>query len=198
LRLASKTLRCQTLGMRKLRYSINVTLDGCGSHEIGVPDEASHRYAAAAVASSDLLFGRKTYELMEFWRPLAKPGAAVPEGMQPWMMGFAKDIDPAKKYLVSRTVKEVGWNTTLLSGDLETEVRALKAQPGKPLLTGGIDLALQLAELGLIDEYDFVVQPRIAGRGPTVFAGLSKVVELKLLDRKEFPSGSTVLRFAPR
>ena len=185
--------------MRLLRYSINVTLDGCGSHEVGVPDEHTHRYAAQAVADSDLLFGRKTYELMEFWRPLAQPGAKVPEGMEPWMMPFAHDIDKAKKYLVSTTRKQVDWNTELLQGDLESAVRNLKQMPGKPLMTGGINLALQLAELGLIDEYEFVVQPRIAGRGPYVFAGLSKVVELKLIDRVDFPSGSAVvMRYVPK
>jgi dihydrofolate reductase len=185
--------------MRLLRYSINVTLDGCGSHEVGVPDEHSHEYARKIVAESDLLFGRKTYELMEFWRPLAQPGATVPEGMEPWMMSFAYDIDKAKKYLVSKTVNQVDWNTELLQGDLETAVRGLKQKPGKPLLTGGINLALHLAELGLIDEYEFVVQPRIAGRGPYVFAGLSKVLELKLVDRVEFPSGSAVvMRYVPK
>jgi len=188
---------------RPLHYQINITLDGCGSHEVGVPDMATHRFAAEAVASHDLLFGRTTYELMEFWRPLAKPGAAVPEGMEPWMMDFARDIDPAKKYLVSRTLKpgtELGWNTTLLPGDdaLEQSVRALKAQPGKPLLTGGITLAFDLAKLGLIDEYVFLVQPRIAGRGPYVFAGLANVVDLKLIDVKTFPASDCVaLRYRP-
>lgn len=187
--------------LRPLRYSINITLDGCGDHEVGVPDEATHRHAAAAVARSDLLFGRKTYQLMEFWRPLAQPGAAVPEGMEPWMMDFAHDIDPAKKYLVSNTVKQVDWNTTLLPGGdaLEASVRALKAQPGKPLLTGGIALALTLAELGLIDEYEFILQPRLAGRGPYIFAGLSKVVALKLVNRKEFKTGAGVaLTYVPQ
>lgn len=185
--------------MRPLRYQINVTLDGCGDHNVGVPDEATHRYAAEAVARSDLLFGRKTYELMEFWRPLAQPGAAVPDGLQPWMMPFAHDIDKARKYLVSSTVKQVDWNTTLVQGDLVTAVRELKAQAGKPLLTGGIHLALQLAELGLIDEYELIVQPRLAGHGPYVFAGLSKVVELNLVSRTEFASGAAIaLRYVPR
>jgi len=185
--------------MRPLRYSINLTLDGCVDHRVGVPDEASHRHSGDAVAASDLVFGRKTYELMEFWRPLAQPGAAVPEGMKTWMMAFAHDIDKARKYLVSTTIQQVEWNTTLLAGDLETAIRELKAQAGKPLLTGGVNLALQLAELGLIDEYEFIVQPRIVGHGPTLFAGLSKVVELELVDRKEVPSGSAVvLRYRPR
>ena len=117
---------------------------------------------------------------------------------------YAFDIDKAKKYLVSNTVKAESvsdWNTELLpgGGELEASVRALKAMPGKPLLTGGIALALQLAELGLIDEYDFVIQPRLAGRGPYVFAGLSKLIDLKLVDRVEFPSGSAVvMRYVPK
>lgn len=186
--------------MRPLRYSINITVDGCGSHEVGVPDESTHRHAAEAVRNSDLLFGRTTYELMEFWRPLAVPGAPVPEGMEPWMMQFASDIDGARKYLVSGTRTDVDWNTTLLPGGdaLEASVRALKQQPGKPLLTGGITLAHRLAELGLIDEYEFLVQPRIAGRGPYVFAGLSKIVSLKLVEVKTFPSGAAVaLKYVP-
>lgn len=190
--------------MRPLRYSINLTLDGCGSHEVGVPDEATHRHAGDAVRNSDLLFGRTTYELMEFWRPLAVPGAAVPDGLEPWMMDFAFDIDGAKKYLVSSTrtrlEPEGDWNTELLpSGDaLEASVRALKAQAGKPLLTGGITLATRLAELGLIDEYEFLVQPRIAGCGPYIFAGLAQVVSLKLVNVKTFPSGAAVaLTYVP-
>lgn len=186
---------------RPLRYSINITVDGCGDHEVGVPDESTHRHAGEAVRTHDLLFGRKTYELMEFWRPLAAPGATVPEGMEPWMMDFALDIDTARKYLVSGTRDNLDWNTELLPGGdaLEASVRALKARPGKPLLTGGIHLATRLAELGLIDEYEFLVQPRIAGRGPYVFAGLSKVVSLKLVDVKTFPSGAAVaLRYVPQ
>lgn len=186
--------------VRPLHYSINITLDGCGSHEVGVPDESTHRHAGEAVRNSDLLFGRTTYELMEFWRPLAKPGAAVPEGMEPWMMDFAHDIDTARKYLVSTTRTTVDWNTELLPGGdaLEASVRALKAQPGKPLLTGGITLATRLAALGLIDEYEFIVQPRLAGRGPYIFAGLSHIVSLTLVDVKTFPSGAGVaLRYVP-
>lgn len=188
--------------MRRLLYSINITLDGCGDHEAGVPDEDTHQHAADAVGSSDLLFGRKTYELMEFWRPLAVPGAAVPEGMEPWMMDFAGVIDPAKKYLVSRTRTNPDWNTTLLrcgsDAELAQAVNALKRQDGKPLLTGGIHLALKLAELGLIDEYEFIVQPRLAGHGPYVFAGLSRHQELELVGRKDFKSGAVALKYVPK
>lgn len=187
---------------RPLHYAINLTLDGCGDHEAGVPDEETHQHAADGVAKSDLLFGRKTYELMEFWRPLAVPGAAVPEGMEPWMMDFAHVIDTAKKYLVSTTRTNPDWNTTLVPGgsdaDLEQAVRALKEQDGKPLATGGINLARKLAALGLIDTYEFLIHPRLAGHGPYIFAGLPQRLDLKLIDRKEFKSGAVALTYMPR
>lgn len=189
----------QKVPLRPLRYSINITLDGCGDHTVGVPDESTHRHAERAVAASDLLFGRKTYELMEFWRPLAAPGATVPEGMEPWMMHFAHTIDGAKKYVVSSTLQHADWNTEILRGDLGPAVEALKAQPGKPLLTGGITLARALSELHLIDEYEFIVHPRLSGRGPAVFAGLSQVMDLKLTQVIEFPSSACVaLRYVPK
>jgi dihydrofolate reductase len=103
-----------------------------------------------------------------------------------------------KKYVVSSTLDRVEWNTELVRGNLGEAVQALKQQPGGPLLTGGVQLPLALAELGLIDEYEFVMQPRIAGHGPTLFAGLSKYVELKLVDRKELSSGAVALRYEPR
>ena len=102
------------------------------------------------------------------------------------------------KYVVSSTLGQVDWNAELISGNLEAAVTALKQQPGKGLLTGGVQLPLALAELGLIDEYEFVVQPRLAGHGPTLFAGLSKYVELKPIDRKDLASGAIVLRYEPR
>jgi dihydrofolate reductase len=118
------------------------------------------------------------------------------------MEPFARTIDAVKKYVVSRTLGRVDWNAELLRGDLATAVLELKQQPGqglgKGLLVGGVKLPLALAELGLIDEYEFVVHPRLAGHGPTLFAGLSKRIDLKLVSRLEFASGAVAMRYEPR
>ena len=180
--------------MRPLRYSINVTLDGCCDHRAIPADEDLHRHAAENIAQADaLLFGRVTYEMMEAaWRPPVS--AAMPDWTQP----FARTIDAAKKYVVSSTLDRVDWNAELVRGDLGQAVQQLKQEPGKGLFTGGVTLPLALAELGLIDEYEFVVHPRLAGHGPTLFAGLSKRVDLKLVDRLEFGSGAVAMRYEAR
>jgi dihydrofolate reductase len=181
--------------MRPLRYSINVTLDGCCDHREVFADEELHRHAGETLAQADaLLFGRVTYEMMESaWRPPA------PTGTRPdWMEPFARTIDAAKKYVVSSTLEQVDWNAELVRGDLGKAVVQLKRESGKGLLTGGVTLPLALAELGLIDEYEFVVQPRLAGHGPTLFAGLSKRVDLKLVSRLEFGSGAVAMGYEPR
>ena len=185
--------------MRPLRYSINITLDGCCDHRGGIADEELHRRAAENLERADaLLFGRVTYEMMEeAWRRPA-PDAARPDWMQPWMEPFARTIDAKKKYVVSSTLDRVDWNAELVRGDLETAVRHLKSEPGKGLLTGGVTLPHALAELGLIDEYEFVVHPRVVGHGPTLFAGLSKRLDLKLVSRLEFSSGTVAMRYEPR
>jgi dihydrofolate reductase len=185
--------------MQPLRYSINVTLDGCCDHRAGIADEAIHRYAAEGIASaSALLYGRITYGMMEeAWRPAAS-NTARPAWVEPWMVPFAKTIDAAKKYVVSSKLTRVDWNAELVRGDLAQAVRRLKEQPGNGIATGGVTLPLALAELGLIDEYEIIVHPRIAGHGPSLFAGLSKYLDLKLVDRKEIGSGKVVLRYEPR
>jgi dihydrofolate reductase len=149
--------------MRPLRYSINVTLDGCCDYRAGSTDEELHRYWAETLAQADaLLFGRVTYEMMEAaWRPVARTGVR-PDWMADWMEPFARTIDAAKKYVVSSTLDRVDWNAEL------------------------------------IDEYEFVVHPRLAGHGPTLFAGLSKYVDLKLVGRREFGSGAVAMRYEPR
>ena len=160
--------------MRPLRYSITVTLDGCCDHRAMFTDEDMHRHAAENLAQADaLLFGRVTYEMMEAaWR------SPAPTGARPdWMEPFARAIDAAKKYVVSSTLDQVDWNAELVRGDLGKAVEQLKQEPGKRLSVGGVKLPLALAELGLIDEYEFVVHPRVAGHGPTLFAGLSKAVD---------------------
>jgi len=181
--------------MRPLRYSINITLDGCCDHRAIIPDEDLHRHAAEILNQADaLLFGRVIYKMMEeAWRPPA------PAGTRPdWMEPFARTIDAAKKYVVSSTLDRVDWNAELVRGDLEKAVQQLKQQPGKGLLTGGVTLPRALAELGLIDEYEFMVQPRLVGHGPTLFAGLSKPLDLRLVGRQEFSSGVVAMRYEPK
>ena len=188
--------------MRPLRYSINVTLDGCCDHRAILSDEELqelHRHHANNLAQADaLILGRVTYEMMEAaWRPSAQTGA-WPDWMEPWMEPFARAIDAAKKYVVSSTLERVDWNAELVRGNLGNAIRRLKQEPGKGLLVGGVTLPLALAELGLIDEYEFVVQPRLAGHGPTLFAGLSKPIDLRLVERLEFASGAVAMRYEVR
>src|SRR5207244_6669413 len=127
-------------------------------------------------------------------------GSGVRAGwMADWMEPFARTIDAAKKYVVSSALDRVDWNAELVRGDhLEKAVRELKQESGKGLFVGGVKLPLALAELGLIDEYEFVVQPSLAGHGPTLFAGLSKRIDLKLVSRLEFGSGAVAMRYEPR
>ncbi|HEY8815624.1 MAG TPA: dihydrofolate reductase family protein [Candidatus Dormibacteraeota bacterium] len=185
--------------MRPLRYSINVTLDGCCDHREGLVDEDLHRHATENIEQADaLLFGRVTYEMMEAaWRQPAGTGAR-PDWMEPWMEPFARTIDAAKKYVVSSTLDRVDWNAELVRGDLGKAVQQLKEEPGNGLFVGGVKLPLALAELGLIDEYELVVQPRLVGHGPTLFAGLSRPLDLRLVSRLEFGSGAVAMRYEPR
>ena len=180
--------------MRPLRYSINVTLDGCCDHREMIPDESLHRNAVANIEWADaLLFGRVTYQMMEAgWRWPAPPGAR-PD----WMESFARTIDATKKYVVSTTLDRVDWNAELVRGDLGKAVQQLKREPGNGLLVGGVTLPLALAELDLIDEYELVVHPRLVGHGPTLFAGLSKRIYLKLVSRLELDSGAVAMRYEP-
>lgn len=186
--------------MRPLRYSINITLDGCCHHEAGLPpDEESMRYWTAEMQRADaLLFGRVTYEMMESaWRrPAAGPW---PNWMDTGEIAFAEAIDTAQKHVVSSTLADADWNAELVRGDLARAVRELKEQPGDGLWVGGVTLPSALADLGLIDEYEFLVQPVIAGHGPTLLAGLRERIQLELVDRHEFRSGAVALRYrSPR
>jgi dihydrofolate reductase len=160
-----------------------------------IADEELHRHAVENLAQADaLLFGRVTYQMMEAaWRGPARPGAR-PD----WMEAFARTIDAANKYVVSSTLDRVDWNAELVRGDLGKAVQQLKRESGKGLFVGGVTLPRALAEQGLIDEYEFVVHPRLAGHGPTLFAGLSQHVDLKLVSRQEFGSGAVVIRYEPR
>ena len=155
------------------------------------------RYWTDAMERADaLLLGRVTYEMMESaWR---RPVSGMwPDWMGEWEIPFAEAIDRVKKYVVSATLSAVDWNAELVQGDVEETVRRLKQEPGEGLFVGGVTLPLALADLGLIDEYEFVVQPVLAGHGPTLLAGLRERIELELLDRHEFRSGAVALRYRP-
>lgn len=194
--------------MRPLRYSLNVTLDGCYDHRVGIVNEELHRHAAASIERADaLILGRVTYGMMESaWRPVAEARAAAaaagapppPSEWPAWTVPFAEAIHAAKKYVVSRTLAQVDWNAELVRDDLAATVQRLKREPGKGLFAGGPQLALALTDLGLIDEYEFIVHPVIAGHGPTLFSGLRERIELELIDRKEFQGGVVSLRYRPK
>jgi dihydrofolate reductase len=158
-------------------------------------DEDLHRHAVENLNQADaLLFGRVTFEMMETaWRPPARTGAR-PD----WMEPFARTIDAAKKYSCRAPWTVSIGNAELVRGDLGKAVQQLKRESGKGLLVGGVKLPLALAELGMIDEYEFVVQPRLAGHGPTLFAGLSKPLDLKIVSRLEFGSGAVAMWYEPR
>lgn len=160
-----------------------------------IADPDMHRHAVENLAQADaLLFGRVTYQMMETaWRPSGQPGAR-PE----WMEPFAQTIDAAKKYVVSSTLNRVDWNAELVRGDMGRAVQELKRGPGKGLFVGGVRLPMALAELGLIDEYEFVVQPTLVGHGPSLFAGLAHRVDLQLVSQLEFASGAVALRYEPK
>jgi len=156
------------------------------------------RYWTAAMQRADaLLFGRVTYEMMESaWR--LPPTGTWPDWMDGWEIPFAETIDRQKKHVVSSTLSEVDWNAELVRGELGHAVQQLKQEPGEGLFVGGVTLPLALADLGLIDEYEFVVQPVLAGHGPTLLAGLRERIQLELVDRHEFRSGAVAMRYRPR
>lgn len=179
--------------MRPLRYSINLTLDGCCDHSAVSADAELHRRAADSLAQADaLLFGRVIYQMMESaFRPTEQNAQVLEDP-------FARTIHAAKKYVVSNTLTTVDWNAELLTGDLKRSVQRLKQEPGNGLLVSGLQLPLALAEWGLIDEYEFVVHPRLAGHGPTLFTGLSKYVDLRLVEQQPYESGAIAMRYVPK
>lgn len=182
--------------MRPLRYSINLTLDGCYDHRVGLPTEAQHRYSAEIIGRADaLLFGRVTYQMMEeAWRPPGESGQKA-DWMTDWMMPFAQTIHKIKKYVVSSQLTQVDWNAELVRGDLKQAVQALKQLPGRGLYVGGATLPFALAKWGLIDEYEFIMHPRVVGHGPALFAGLPKPLDLKLIGRTDVGDGIVALRY---
>lgn len=164
-----------------ISYSINVTLDGCVDHRAIVPTEDIHRHGMESIARADaVLFGRATYELMLAWRDPSQ----FPASMQP----FADVINRAKKYVVSSKLTRVDWNTELVKLDA---IPALAKD--QRLALGGVTLPRALAERGLIDEFEFVVQPRVVGHGPRLFEGLQ--LDLQRVAEHHYPSGAIASRY---
>jgi dihydrofolate reductase len=183
--------------MRNLIYAINTTLDGCCDHTKFRPDEDTFEYFLHLVQATDtFLYGRKTYELMvPYWPDVAKDPSEQDKADYEFAQAFVA-VD--KIVVISGSLDKVeGKNTRIVRTNLEGEILKLKQEPGKNILTGGVTIPLQLAELGLIDEYHFVVHPIIIGEGRRLFEAinLQEKLRLKLAGSTVFKSGSVALRY---
>lgn len=180
--------------MRRLIAAINMTLDGFCDHTAGVPDEEIHQHYADLLRSTDAaLYGRITYQLMEFWRTVLEN----PTGDKA-MDDFAVAIDNIPKIVFSRTLKNVDWKSAkLASQDLEKEVLELKQQSGKDILVGSRSLIIQLMKLNLIDEYQLCIHPVIVGAGLPLFENIKDRTVLKLIKTKTFSGGAVTLYYEP-
>ena len=181
--------------MRNVVYAINITLDGCCDHTKQIADEEAHEYFTNLMRDFDLLvFGRKTYQLMvPYWPDVAKDPSSTKADVE-----FARSFVSSKKVVFSRSLPSAEEeNTRIVRTNLRDEILKLKQEPGKNILVGGVDIPSQLIELGLIDEFRFIVQPIIAGEGRRLFEGvnLRERLQLKLVESKTFKSGCVGLRY---
>ena len=181
--------------MRKLIYTINVSIDGCCDHTKMVPDEEVLGYGAQLVRDAGLLvYGRKTYQLMvPYWPEIAKNPSETKADRE-----FAQTFVSKKKIVFSRSLASADdGNTRIVRTNLRDEILKLKQEPGKPILVGGVDIPSQLIKLGLVDEYRFVIAPIVAGEGRRLMEGVSlpERLRLKLVESKLFKSGSVALRY---
>ena len=181
--------------MRKLIFAINLTLDGCCDHTKVIGDEELHEYYAQLLGGGDtLVYGRKTYQLMvPFWPDIAKTNSGPTKAMN----AFAQAFDAMKKIVVfSRSLENVEEkNASIVRTNLRDEILKLKKQEGKNILTGGVDIPSQLIQLGLVDEYYFVIQPFIVGEGRRLLEGFTLQEKLQLVESKVFASGCVALRY---
>jgi dihydrofolate reductase len=181
--------------MRNLIFAINITLDGCVDHTKQTSDEETHEYFTHLLRSVDLLvFGRKTYQLMvPFWPEVAKTQSMTKASNE-----FALTFDSLNKIVFSRSLESAqDKNTRIVRANLQEEILKLKQEQGKGILLGGVSIPSQLIELGLVDEYRFVVNPIVAGEGRRLLddVSLPEILQLKLVESKIFRSGSVVLRY---
>lgn len=184
--------------MRKLIYSINLTLDGCCDHTKGIVNEELHRFYTDLLRKVDtFVYGRKTYELMvPFWPDMARNNSGPTEDLN----DFARAFDSVKRIVVfSRTLTHVGEeNATIASGNLTDEIMKLKMQEGKDIMTGGVDIPSQLIQLGLVDEYYFVIHPVLVGEGRRLLEGVTLQENLRFLESKPLATGFVALHYAKR
>lgn len=181
--------------MRKLIYAINLTLDGCCDHTKGIADEELHEFYTQFLRDSDtFVYGRKTYQLMvPFWPDMAETNSGTTKAMN----DFAHAFNDVKKIVVfSRSLENVELkNASIVRGNLKDEILKLKQQEGKNILTGGVDIPSQLIQLGLVDEYYFVIQPLLVGEGRRLLENTTLLEKLQLVESKFFASGCVLLRY---
>ena len=181
--------------MRNVVFGINITLDGCCDHTNQFADEETHEYWTGVLREAGLLvYGRKTYELMvPFWPDVAKTQSATKA-----LNEFARVFDSINRVVFSRTLDSAeDKNTRIVRTDLRDEILKLKQEQGKNILVGGVSVPSQLIELGLVDEYRFVVSPIVAGEGRRLLEGVSlqERLQVKLVESKIFKSGCVALRY---
>jgi dihydrofolate reductase len=180
--------------MRNVIYAINITLDGCCDHTKMIPNEETDEYFMHLMRDVDLLvFGRKTYQLMvPYWPDIAKSHSETKAENE-----FADTFCSINKIVFSRSLDSAEGNTTIVRTKLQDEILKLKQEQGKNILVGGVDIPSQLIELGLVDEFRFVVHPIIAGQGKRLMEGISlqEKLQLKLVESKIFKSGCVALQY---
>ena len=172
-----------------------MTLDGIFDHTAAIPDEKIHQHYTELLEQGDaILYGRTTYQLMEFWRTLVENPSEEKS-----MNDFAKAIDKIPKIVFSRTLKNVEWKSaTVAKHDLKEEVLELRKQPGKDILVGSRSLIIQLMKLNLIDEYQLCIHPVVAGHGLPLFENINYRTILKLIKTKSFSGGAIILYYEPK
>ena len=180
--------------MRKVNAAINLTLDGFCDHTAGIPDEELHQHYSELLDNAGvILYGRTTYQLMQFWQTLLKN----PSGEKS-MDEFAIAIDKIPKIVFSHTLKNTEWDSAKLSNQpIEDEVSELKQQSGKDIFVGSRSLIIQLMNLNLIDEFQLCVHPVIVGKGLPLFDKIKDRAIFKLLKSKTLGSGAIVLYYEP-
>jgi dihydrofolate reductase len=181
--------------LKKVIVALNMTLDGFCDHTSGIPDEEIHQHYTDLLGQGDaILYGRTTYELMEFWRTLLE----IPSEEKS-MNDFAMAIDKIPKIVFSRTIKNVDWNSaTIAKRDLKDEVLALKQQSGKDIFVGSRSLIIQLMKLNLIDEFQLCIHPMVEGKGLPLFENINDRIIFKLVKNKTFNNGAVILYYQPK